>query len=166
MALIIIGGSTGKTFFQVVCGATCSAKPLTTVEWYLVFTCAAVVLSQLPNLNSIAGLSLVGAVTAVGYCTMMWVVSVAEGRLPGVSYNPVRGHTQVVRIFNVLNALGIIAFAFRGHNLILEIQVYGSSLLNECYYYVLLTKYLVATNSILKRPIPSLNSLFSTYLGF
>ena len=123
MALIIIGGSTSKLFFQIVCGATCSAKPLTTVEWYLVFTCAAVVLSQLPNLNSIAGLSLVGAVTAVGYCTMIWAVSVAEGRLPGVSYNPVRGSTPVVRIFDVLNALGIIAFAFRGHNLTLEIQV-------------------------------------------
>ncbi|KAM4118562.1 hypothetical protein ACJW30_02G213400 [Castanea mollissima] len=122
VALIIIGGSTSKLFFQIVCGATCTAKPLTTVEWYLVFTCAAVVLSQLPNLNSIAGLSLVGAVTAVGYCTMIWVVSVAKGRLPGVSYNPVRGSTPVVRIFDVLNALGIIAFAFRGHNLILEIQ--------------------------------------------
>ena len=132
VALIIIGGSTSKLFFQIVCGATCSAKPLTTVEWYLVFTCGAVLLSQLPNLNSIAGLSLVGAITAVGYCTSIWVVSVAEGRLPGVSYNPVRGSTQIVRAFDVLNALGIIAFAFRGHNLILEIQVYGSS----CYYNV------------------------------
>ncbi|GMY11126.1 lysine histidine transporter-like 8 [Fagus crenata] len=122
VALIVIGGSTSKGFFQTVCGATCSAKPLTTVEWYLVFTCGAVLLSQLPNLNSIAGLSLVGAITAVGYSTSIWVVSVAEGRLPGVSYNPVRGTTQIVRAFDVLNALGIIAFAFRGHNLILEIQ--------------------------------------------
>jgi amino acid permease len=88
-----------------------------------VFTCAAVLLSQLPNLNSIAGVSLIGAVTAVGYCTIIWVVSVAKGRLPGVSYNPVRGSTQVDHAFDVLNALGIIAFAFRGHNLILEIQV-------------------------------------------
>lgn len=120
--LIIIGGSTSKTFFQIVCGAEC-AKQLTTVEWYLVFTCAAVVLSQLPNLNSIAGVSLVGAITAVGYCTMIWGVSVAEGRLPGVSYNPVKAGTQIEQVFSVLNALGIIAFAFRGHNLILEIQV-------------------------------------------
>ncbi|KAJ7944086.1 lysine histidine transporter-like 8 [Quillaja saponaria] len=121
-ALIIIGGSTAKTFFQIVCGTTCSAKPLTTVEWYLVFTCAAVILSQLPNLNSIAGVSLVGAITAVGYCTLIWAVSVAEGRLPGVSYDPIKAKTDVGRIFSVLNALGIIAFAFRGHNLILEIQ--------------------------------------------
>ncbi|XP_042991491.1 lysine histidine transporter-like 8 [Carya illinoinensis] len=121
MALIIIGGSTTKQFYQIVCGPTCS-QPLTTVEWYLVFTCAAVLLSQLPNLNSIAGVSLIGAVTAVAYCTLIWVVSVAEGRLSGVSYDPVRGNTEIKHSFGVLNALGIIAFAFRGHNLILEIQ--------------------------------------------
>ncbi|XVE56249.1 hypothetical protein DITRI_Ditri03aG0223200 [Diplodiscus trichospermus] len=121
VALIIVGGSTMKLFFQIVCGH-CSAKPLTTVEWYLVFICAAVVLSQLPNLNSIAGVSLVGAVTAIGYCTMMWMISVTEGRLDGVSYDPIKEEDNMAMIFSVLNALGIIAFAFRGHNLTLEIQ--------------------------------------------
>ncbi|OMO91998.1 Amino acid transporter, transmembrane [Corchorus olitorius] len=121
-ALIVIGGSTLKMFFNIVCGGTCTAQPPTPVEWYLIFTSAAVLLSQLPNLNSIAGVSLIGAITAIGYCTIIWVVSVVEGRMPGVSYNPVKGSTEVIRIFDVLNALGIIAFAFRGHNLILEIQ--------------------------------------------
>ncbi|XP_028777265.1 lysine histidine transporter-like 8 [Neltuma alba] len=120
--LIIIGGSTARTFYQVVCGAHCTASPMTTVEWYLVFTCAAVVLSQLPNLNSIAGVSLIGAVTAVGYCTSIWAVSVSKGSLHGVSYDPVRTGNDVENAFNVLSALGIVAFAFRGHNLILEIQ--------------------------------------------
>ncbi|CAI9104814.1 OLC1v1003577C1 [Oldenlandia corymbosa var. corymbosa] len=120
VALIVIGGSTSKLFYQTLCG--CMDKPLTSVEWYLVFTCAAVVLSQLPNLNSIAGVSLVGAITAVGYCTLIWVVSVTHGRLPKVSYHVVKGHSDVARVFDTLNALGIIAFAFRGHNLVLEIQ--------------------------------------------
>ncbi|KAK6159625.1 hypothetical protein DH2020_006939 [Rehmannia glutinosa] len=123
VALIVIGGSTSRMFYQTLCGAACTSQPLTTVEWYLVFTCAAVLLSQLPNLNSIAGVSLVGSLTAVGYCTAIWVVSVSEGRLPNVSYNPVRSGSEIGRIFDVLNALGIIAFAFRGHNLILEIQI-------------------------------------------
>ncbi|KAF5960876.1 hypothetical protein HYC85_002085 [Camellia sinensis] len=122
VTLIIIGGSTANIFFQLACGATCSMKPLTAVEWYLVFTCAVVVLCQLPNLNSIAGVSLVGAITAVGYCTSMWVVSLVKGRLPGVSYHPVSASNDVAKFFLVLNGLGIIAFAFRGHNLILEIQ--------------------------------------------
>lgn len=123
VALIVIGGSSSKLFFQLVCGATCGVKTLTTVEWFLVFTCGAVMLSLLPNLNSIAGISLIGAITAVGYCTIMWVMSVTEGRLDGVSYDPVRAGSRIARVFDVLNALGIIAFAFRGHNLILEIQV-------------------------------------------
>lgn len=124
VALIVVGGSTSKLFYQIVCGGHgCTAKPLTTVEWYLVFTCAAVLLSQLPNLNSIAGVSLVGAVTAIGYCTIMWCVSVTEGRLDGVSYDRVKPNSNTEWFFGILNALGIIAFAFRGHNVTLEIQV-------------------------------------------
>ncbi|CAH9125958.1 unnamed protein product [Cuscuta epithymum] len=125
--LIIIGGSTAKMLYQTICGGGACAstsEPLTTVEWYLVFTCAAVILSQLPNLNSIAGVSLVGALTAVAYCTLIWSVSVAKGRLPNVSYHAIKrgGRTEIARIPDILNAIGIIAFAFRGHNLILEIQ--------------------------------------------
>ncbi|VFQ78421.1 unnamed protein product [Cuscuta campestris] len=127
--LIIIGGSTANMLYQTLCGGTTTAcasssNPLTNAEWYLVFTCAALLLSQLPNLNSIAGVSLVGALTAIAYCTLIWAVSVAQGRLPDVSYHPIkrRGGTQLGRVFEILNAVGIIAFAFRGHNLILEIQ--------------------------------------------
>nr|XP_043626991.1 lysine histidine transporter-like 8 [Erigeron canadensis] len=123
IACIIIGASTSKIFFQVVCSDSgCNPEKLTVVEWYLVFTCGAVILSQLPNLNSIAGVSLIGAITALGYCTTIWIVSVKEGRLPNVSYNPVRAGVEITKIFDVLNALGIVAFAFRGHNLILEVQ--------------------------------------------
>ncbi|KAE8729722.1 hypothetical protein F3Y22_tig00003403pilonHSYRG00082 [Hibiscus syriacus] len=50
--------------------------------------------------------------------------SAVEGKMTDVSYNPVRGSAEVTRIFDVFNALGIIDFAFRGQNLILEIQVW------------------------------------------
>lgn len=123
IALIILGGSTLRRFFQLYCNVGCNVKQFTPIEWCLVFTCAAVVLSQLPNMNSIAGVSLVGAVTAVGYCTLIWIMSVEKGRIPNVSYNPVKTSSEVTNIFSILNALGIIAFTFRGHNLILEIQV-------------------------------------------
>ncbi|KAK3143986.1 hypothetical protein QOZ80_4AG0307440 [Eleusine coracana subsp. coracana] len=121
-ALIIVGGGSMKLLFSIACGEACLAHPLTTVEWYLVFICAAVLLSQLPNLNSIAGVSLVGATAAVAYCTMIWVVSVAKGRVAGVSYDPVKTTSGVDTALGILNGLGIIAFAFRGHNLVLEIQ--------------------------------------------
>ena len=122
-ALIIVGGGSMKMLFGIACGEACLARPLTAVEWYLVFICAAVLLSQLPNLNSIAGVSLVGATAAVAYCTMIWVASVAKGRVPGVSYDPVKAPNDVDAALGVVNGLGIIAFAFRGHNVVLEIQV-------------------------------------------
>uniref|UniRef100_A0A2N9IXC8 Amino acid transporter transmembrane domain-containing protein n=1 Tax=Fagus sylvatica TaxID=28930 RepID=A0A2N9IXC8_FAGSY len=121
-ALILIGGETMKLFFQIVCGPLCSSNPLTTVEWYLVFTSLCIVLSQLPNLNSIAGLSLVGAVTAITYSTMVWVLSVSQQRPPPISYEPLSSPSFSASVFSVLNALGIVAFAFRGHNLVQEIQ--------------------------------------------
>ena len=112
-----------KLFFQIVCGPLCSSNPLTTVEWYLVFTSLCIVLSQLPNLNSIAGLSLVGAVTAITYSTMVWVLSVSQQRPPTISYEPLPMPSFAASVFSIMNALGIVAFAFRGHNLVLEIQV-------------------------------------------
>lgn len=121
-----------KLFFQIVCGSSCKSQPLTTVEWYLVFTCLAVVLSQLPNLNSIAGISIIGAITAVGYCTLIWVMSISKSRPPGVSYDPLRPKSELARTLGILNALGIIAFAFRGHNLTLEIQVCICDILLLC----------------------------------
>ncbi|KAG6388338.1 hypothetical protein SASPL_149763 [Salvia splendens] len=97
VSLIMIGGSTLKIFFHMI-------------------------LAQLPNLNSIAGISLVSAITAVTYCTLTWVLSVSKARPPGVSYEPVWTKSEVGNVSSVLNALGIIAFSFRGHNLVLEIQ--------------------------------------------
>lgn len=122
VTLIMIGADTMKIFFQMVFG---TASPLTTIEWYLVFTCTAILLAQLPNLNSIAGVSLIGAITAVSYCVLICIVSVVQGRLHHVSYEPRRGHSEseASMILSAWNALGIIAFAFRGHNLVLEIQV-------------------------------------------
>lgn len=122
-ALILVGGETMKLFFEIVCGPLCTSNPLTTVEWYLVFTSLSIVLSQLPNLNSIAGLSLVGAITAIIYSTMVWLLSVSQQRPPNISYEPKPLPSVTSSVFSVLNALGIIAFAFRGHNLVLEIQV-------------------------------------------
>ncbi|XP_066344382.1 lysine histidine transporter-like 8, partial [Miscanthus floridulus] len=121
-ALVIACGGSMKSLFSIACGESCLARNLTTVEWYLVDSCAAALLSQLPNLNSIAGVSLVGATAAVAYCTMILVVSVAKGRVAGVSYDPVKATNDVDAALGILNDLGIIAFAFRGHNVVLEIQ--------------------------------------------
>lgn len=123
--LIIIGGGTLKLFITTVCkdGATCDAKSLTTVECFLVFMIMAVVVAQFPNLNSLAWVSLIGSITAITYCTMIWAISIGKGRSSDISYDPPEMESNMDRFGGILNSLGIIVLAFRGHNVILEIQV-------------------------------------------
>lgn len=123
--LIITTGGNMETFYKIICGrdATCEANSLTSVEWFLIFTCAAIALAQFPNLNSIAKISMVGAITAVGYCTLIWALSIKKGRLSDVSYGSKDvGKSEMAEFGNTLNAIGIIVLAFRGHNLVVEIQ--------------------------------------------
>ncbi|KAB1207622.1 Lysine histidine transporter-like 8 [Morella rubra] len=123
--LIITGGRTMELFFRTICRgeAACHAKSVSGAEWFLVFTCIAILIAQLPNLNSIAWVSLVGSITAVLYTTLILVFSIGKGRPSGVSYSPSEvGDSGMDNISSILNALGIIALAFRGHNVILEIQ--------------------------------------------
>ncbi|KAK4562063.1 hypothetical protein RGQ29_004788 [Quercus rubra] len=123
--LIITGGGTLDILFKTICdGDTmCHAKSLTGIEWYLVFTCIALLIAQLPNLNSIAWVSLIGATTAVLYSTLIWVLSITKDRPIGISYSQSdEVKSNMEKFSDVLNALGIIALAFKGHNVILEIQ--------------------------------------------
>ncbi|KAF7851161.1 hypothetical protein BT93_L4422 [Corymbia citriodora subsp. variegata] len=124
--LIITGGKAIQDLFKIMCsgdGTACSIKPLDGVEWFLLFTCIAMVIAQLPNLNAIARVSLFGAIVAISYSALIWILSVAKGRLEGVSYEPlVEAKSNEARIGSVLNAIRIIALSFRGHNLVLEIQ--------------------------------------------
>nr|POF18103.1 lysine histidine transporter-like 8 [Quercus suber] len=124
--LIITGGGTLDILFKTICDgdAMCHAKSLTSIEWYLVFTCVALLITQLPNLNSIAWVSLIGATTAILYSTLIWVLSITKDRPVGLSYgqsDEVKSNME--KFSDVLNAFGIIAFAFKGHNVILKIQV-------------------------------------------
>ena len=60
--LVITGGGILGILFKTIChgDAECLAKSLTCTEWYLVFTCTVLLITQLPNLNSIAWVSLTG----------------------------------------------------------------------------------------------------------
>ncbi|KAM7257215.1 hypothetical protein ACFE04_012956 [Oxalis oulophora] len=123
--LIINGGGSLQLLYNVISGANIHAPILTGAEWFLVFTCAAILMAQLlPNLNSVAKVSVIGAVTGILYCTLIWVLSIRKGRLQNVSYDlPAEMDKSVMdRFSTVLNSLGIIVIAFRGHNLLLEIQ--------------------------------------------
>lgn len=99
-------------------------------KWFLVFSCMAILIAQLPNLNSMAKVSLIGATTAIGYCTLILVLSITKGRPTGISYDQSDAMKSNMKKFSdMLNALAIIALAFREHNVILEIQVSISNIL-------------------------------------
>ncbi|PWA69016.1 Amino acid transporter, transmembrane [Artemisia annua] len=121
---IIAGGQTMKLFYQLFCGDCSSKQPFTTTQWFLVFICLAILVSLfLPNLHSVALVSFLGAIMAVGYCTILWVVFIAKGRENDVVYDPSDVVTsEASQVRSILNALGIIAVVFRGHNVVLEIQ--------------------------------------------
>ncbi|KAK7858792.1 lysine histidine transporter-like 8, partial [Quercus suber] len=107
--------------FKTICDgdAECLAKSLTCTECYLVFTCAALLIAQLPNLYSIAWV----ATTAILYNTLIWILSITKDRPIDISYSLFdRVKSNMVRFSDALDALGFIAIAFRGHNVILKIQ--------------------------------------------
>lgn len=115
-----------QLLFKTVCGevADCHAKSLSGAEWLLVFTCLATVIAQLPNLNSIARVSLIGAITALGYFTLLWALPISKDKPKDISYEPLVEEKSGMEMFGgILNAIGIIVLSFRGHNVLLEIQV-------------------------------------------
>lgn len=123
VSLTVIGGTALQLFYSTVCTRCFYSDALTVTEWYLVFACLCMVVALLPNLNSISYVSLVGAIMAVAYCTLLWTISVNAGRPPGVTYARIVRKSDLATTFTVLVAIGNITFAFRGHNLIPEIQV-------------------------------------------
>lgn len=55
------------------------------------------------------------------YSTIAWGAAVHKGVHPDVDYSS-RASTSAGKVFNFLNALGDVAFAYAGHNVVLEIQ--------------------------------------------
>ncbi|KAL0365722.1 UNVERIFIED_CONTAM: Lysine histidine transporter-like 8 [Sesamum angustifolium] len=128
---IISGGTTMELFYQAMCedNLKCQAKSLTGAQWFLLFMCLAIFIAFfVRNLNSVAPISLIGSITVVAYCSLLWVLSVSKGSRP--NHDPVdapilphnTNNDGVDGFRNVLNSIGMIALAFRGHNLVLEIQ--------------------------------------------
>ena len=122
--LINYEGGNMELLFRTLCGQSSSiANRFTEAKCFIVFACLAIIVAQLPNLNSMVGVSLLGTITAITYCTLLWVLSITKGRPDGVSYSPPETESEMARVGNALKAIVMIALAFRGHNLVLEIQV-------------------------------------------
>lgn len=119
--LISVGGGALKLFYDTTLEST-APDVFTTVEWFVVFVVLSAILSIIPNLNSMAWVSFMGGVMAIAYCTLLWTLSISVPRPRGLSYHVGEPTISLDTIFSILNAVGIVAFAFRGHNMIPEIQ--------------------------------------------
>ncbi|KAI0492784.1 hypothetical protein KFK09_027060 [Dendrobium nobile] len=115
---MVTGGKSLKKFHELVC-PDCSNIRLS--YFIMIFASIHFVLSQLPNFNSISGVSLAAAVMSLSYSTVAWAASGAKGKQPEVHYD-LTGKNNADNVFNFFNALGDVAFAYAGHNVVLEIQ--------------------------------------------
>lgn len=77
-------------------------------------------LAQLPNFNAISGISLAAAVMSLSYSTIAWADTVNVGQRSHDYRLPDTGTANLV--FGAMNSLGTVAFAYAGHNVVLEIQ--------------------------------------------
>ncbi|KAF3779650.1 Vacuolar amino acid transporter 6 [Nymphaea thermarum] len=115
---MVTGGQSLQKVHETVCR---ECKPIRLTYFILIFAAPQFFLSQLPNFNSIAAISLTAAVMSLSYSTIAWGASVHKGMQPDVEYG-LKASTTAGTVFNVLSALGDVAFAYAGHNVVLEIQ--------------------------------------------
>lgn len=115
---MVTGGSCLKKFMEITCTHCTKIKES---YWICIFGGLHFFLSQLPNFNSVSGVSLAAAVMSLSYSTIAWVGCLTKGRVQNVSYGYKKTST-IDNMFRVFNALGQISFAYAGHAVILEIQ--------------------------------------------
>ncbi|VVA96027.1 unnamed protein product [Arabis nemorensis] len=117
---MVTGGKSLKNVHDLAVGHGKCTK-MTITHFILIFASSQFVFSLLKNFNSISGVSLVAAVMSVSYSTIAWVASVSKGATENVEYGYSKKRTTS-ELFAFLSALGEMAFAYAGHNVVLEIQ--------------------------------------------
>ncbi|OMO69062.1 Amino acid transporter, transmembrane [Corchorus olitorius] len=115
---MVTGGKSLKKFHDTVC-STC--KPIKQTYFIMIFASVHFVLSHLPNFNSISGVSLAAAVMSLSYSTIAWGASADKGVVQNVQYG-YKESTTAGTVLSFFNGLGEVAFAYAGHNVVLEIQ--------------------------------------------
>ncbi|KAG0475951.1 hypothetical protein HPP92_012792 [Vanilla planifolia] len=104
---MVTGGKSLKKFHDTVCS---DCKNIKLTYFIMIFASVHFVLSQLPNFNSISGVSLAAAVMSLSYSTIAWGASVDKGKQEGVEYG-YAAHSTAGTVFNFFSAVGDVAFA-------------------------------------------------------
>ncbi|XP_044490884.1 lysine histidine transporter-like 2 [Mangifera indica] len=115
---MVTGGKSLQKFHDTVCP---SCKPIKSSYFIVIFASVHFVLSHLPNFNSISVVSLAAAVMSLSYSTIAWTAALGKGVKPDVDYS-YKAKTNTGVVFDFFSGLGEVAFAYAGHNVVLEIQ--------------------------------------------
>ncbi|WJX81242.1 Lysine histidine transporter 1 [Trifolium repens] len=116
---MVTGGKSLQKIHDLLCKKNCGS--MKTTYFIMIFASVHFVLAHLPNFNSIAGISLAAAIMSLSYSTIAWVASLKKGVQHDVAYG-YKATTSPGTVFNFFSALGDVAFAYAGHNVVLEIQ--------------------------------------------
>ncbi|KAF6156903.1 hypothetical protein GIB67_000443 [Kingdonia uniflora] len=116
---MVTGGKSLKKVHDLVCTDSCADIKLT--YFIMIFASVHFFLAQLPNFNSISMVSLAAAVMSLSYSTIAWTASLHKGVQDNVQYG-YKSKSTAGTVFNFFSALGDVAFAYAGHNVVLEIQ--------------------------------------------
>ncbi|KAI9122786.1 hypothetical protein K1719_005675 [Acacia pycnantha] len=109
---MVAGGQSLRNFHHTVC-PVCDEIKLS--YFIMMFSSAQFVLSHLPNFNAISGVSLAAAIMSFSYCTIAWAACLTHGIVES-------DHSTSGNVLDFFNSLGNVAFAYAGHNVVLEIQ--------------------------------------------
>ncbi|KAL1289848.1 lysine histidine transporter 2 [Arachis hypogaea] len=115
---MVTGGKSLKKVHETFCP---DCKQIRTTYWIMVFASVNFVLAQIPNFNSISAISAGAAVMSLSYSTIAWAASIKKGISKDIDYT-VKMNSTSDGVFNFFSALGDVAFAYAGHNVVLEIQ--------------------------------------------
>ncbi|KAK4282273.1 hypothetical protein QN277_013670 [Acacia crassicarpa] len=116
---MVTGGKSLQKVHELLCRNNCNNWK--TSYFIMIFASVHFFLAHLPNFNSISLVSLAAAIMSLSYSIIAWAASIRKGVQPDVSYGP-KYSTTAGNTFGFLNALGDVAFAYAGHNVVLEIQ--------------------------------------------
>ncbi|KAM3286798.1 lysine histidine transporter 1 [Capsicum chacoense] len=121
IVFMVTGGRSLQKVHDLVCKPGDGCKKIKLSYFIMIFASVHFVLSHLPNFDSISGVSLAAAVMSLSYSTIGWAASASKGVQPDVNYGRT-DETDLGVVFNFFTALGDVAFAYAGHNVVLEIQ--------------------------------------------
>ncbi|XP_060192946.1 lysine histidine transporter 1-like [Lycium barbarum] len=169
---MVTGGKSLMKVHDLLCKNDCTTMKLK--HFIMIFASVHFLLVHLPNLNSISGVSLAAAVMSLSYSTIAWAAATKKGVQSDVDYS-LSEKTNLGAVFNFFSALGDVAFAYAGHNVVLEIQatipstpekpskgpmwrgVVAYIIVAVCYFPVALIGYWVFGNSVQDNILISLN---------